>query len=89
MEGIKSNATAKLRKIPKKCLLPLPPAIGESIEQVRVYVWARAQEAYFEGDYVGVAVLVCPTITLQYYHSGNFLTARLIARSLTNDANVK
>jgi hypothetical protein len=34
-----------------------------------------AQASYFVGDWLNVAV--CPTITVQYHHSGNFLTAHL------------
>jgi hypothetical protein len=39
-------------------------------------VCARAQRFYFEGDWVCVAAR--HTIKVQYYNSGNFLTAHRI-----------
>jgi len=41
---------------------------------VCVCVCVCAQRSYFEGDYV--SVVICPTITVLYHISGNFLTAR-------------
>jgi len=78
MEDTNSNATAKLRKIPKE-------AFCWSFQQwqdrwskcvcVRacMCVCAHAQGSYFEGD--EVSVVVCPTITVLYHISGNFMTA--------------
>jgi hypothetical protein len=68
MEDIKSHVTAELRRIPKeafcRCFQQWQDCGNKCV---------CAQESYFEGDYVNVAV--CPTITVQYHHSGNFLTA--------------
>jgi hypothetical protein len=33
---------------------------------------------YAQGSYCEVSVATCPTITMQYYHTGNFLTAPCI-----------
>jgi len=66
MEDIKSNATAELRKIPKedfrRCSQQWQDRWGKCV---------CAQGSYFEGDWV--SVVVCPTITVLYHNSGNFL----------------
>ena len=68
MEDIKSNATAALRRIPKE-------GFHRCFQQWQDR-WSKClfgQESYFEGDYV--SVVICPTISVLYNISENFLTA--------------
>jgi hypothetical protein len=66
-EDIKSNALAEILKIPKE-------AFCQSFQQWQNW-WRKCARAgsYFAGDQISVAI--CPTITVQYNHSSNFLTA--------------
>ena len=67
MEDIKSNATAELRKIPKE-------AFRRCFQQWQDR-WSVCvhKGTYFEAD--KVSVVICPTITVLYHISGNFLNA--------------
>jgi len=68
MEDIESNAMAELRKIPKE-------AFRQCIQQWKDR-WSKcvcAEGSDFEGDWV--SVVICPTITVLYHNSGNFVTA--------------
>jgi hypothetical protein len=70
MQDIKLNVMAKLWKIPKE-------TVRQCFQQWQV-PWSKCmcvQGSYFEDDWVSVAVR--STITVQYHHSGNFLTAPL------------
>jgi len=68
MEDIKSNAAAKLRKIPKEafrwCFQQWQDQRSNCV---------CTQGSHFEGDHV--SVVVCPTITVLYHISGDFLIA--------------
>jgi hypothetical protein len=67
VEDTKLNATVELRKIPKEVFVDA--SNSGTIEGARV----RSQGSYFEVDKVSVAL--CPSITVHYHYSGNFLTA--------------
>jgi hypothetical protein len=76
MEDIKSNAMAKLRKIPKE-------AFHRCFQQRQDWrskcVCVCAQGSCFEGDYISV---ICPIITVLYHNYGKFLTAPRIMCTL-------
>jgi len=77
MEGIESNATTELRKIPKE-------AFRQCIQQWKDR-WSKcvcAKGSDFEGDWL--SVVICPTITELYHNSGNFVTAPRIHDQYTD-----
>ena len=72
--GLKSNVMAELQKNPKE-------AFHRCFQQWHGR-WSKcvcAQGSYFEGDQVSIAT--CPTITVLYHISGNFLTTSRIYRT--------
>jgi hypothetical protein len=77
MEDIKPNVTAViLQKKPSARASNngrIDGARERERERVCMHVCVQAQGYYFEGDSVSVGI--CPTITVQYHHSGNVLTA--------------
>jgi hypothetical protein len=79
MDVIRSNAMAELQKISKEAFCQ---CFQQWQDQRSKCVCARAgtQGSYFEGDLVNVGV--CPTITVQYHHSGNCLTAHRMLNRL-------
>jgi hypothetical protein len=71
-EGHQIECDGRTPEDTKRRFLPVLPTIAGSMEQVCAYV----QGSYFEGDWVSAAI--CPTITVQYHHSGNIFTAPCI-----------
>jgi hypothetical protein len=76
IEEIKSNATAKLRKVPKESLRWCFQQWKDWWSMcvcMRVSELSGAQSSYFQSDYEGAAV--CSTVRVQYHHFENFLPA--------------
>jgi hypothetical protein len=60
-------------RTPEDSKRSLPPVLPTVRACVRACVCVRTQGSYFEGDLV--SVVICPTITVLYHISRNFLTA--------------